>query len=198
METTNTTAAAVITHKVKDYGAWKAGFDAHASARKQAGLVGHHINRGCDDPNTVSIYLAARTQDALRAFADSPSLKQAMTSSGVVTDPVVVPLSPQDDRAVRKPTAAVLVVQDVADYAAWKLAFDQHDGARKQAGIIGYAVNRRADKPNTVVIYLQGESQDRLKAFVSSADLKSTMQRAGVVGAPQITFVEGQDWASYE
>src|ERR1700690_2838138 len=109
MENTNTTAAAVITHKVKDYGAWKAGFDAHASARKQAGLVGHHINRGFDDPNTVSIYLAARTQDALHAFADSPSLKQAMTSSGVVTEPVVVPLAPQDDRAVRRPTAAVLV-----------------------------------------------------------------------------------------
>jgi quinol monooxygenase YgiN len=115
-----------------------------------------------------------------------------------VSEPVVVPLSPQDDRAVRKPGAGAIVVHDVADYATWKRAFDQHEPTRKQAGIIGYAVNRRADNPNTVVLYLQAESIDQLKAFASSADLKATMQKAGVVSAPQITFVQGQDWASYE
>ncbi len=77
-------------------------------------------------------------------------------------------------------------------------SIDEHDAARKQAGIIGYAVNRRADKPNTVVVYLQAESLDQLKAFASSPDLKAAMQKAGVVGAPQINFVQGQDWAVYE
>lgn len=197
METTNT-AAAVIMHKVKDYGAWRTGFDAHAPARKQAGIIGHHINRAADDPNAVSIYLAARTHDSLRSFAASPSLQDAMKNAGVIGDPVVVPLSPQEDRTVKQPGAAVLVVHDVADYDTWKRAFDEHDTTRKQAGITGYAVNRRADKPNTVVLYLQAESLDQLKAFASSADLKATMQRAGVVGAPQITFVQGQDWSSYE
>lgn len=198
MQTTNTTAAAVITHKVKDYGAWRDGFDAHASARKEAGIVGHHINRAADDPNTLSIYLAARSQDALRAFAASSSLKDALKSAGVVSEPVVVPLTPQEDRTVRKPTAGAIVVHDVADYATWKEVFDQHDATRKQAGIIGYAVNRRADKPNTVVIYLQANSLEEVKAFTSSADVKATMQRAGVVGAPHISLVDGQDWASYE
>jgi quinol monooxygenase YgiN len=197
METTSTTAAAVITHKVKDYGVWRAGFDAHGPARKQAGILGHHVNRTADDPNTVSIYLAAGTQDELRAFAASPSLKEVMQSAGVVSEPVVMPLLPQEDRTIKKPTAGVIAVHDVADYATWKLAFDKHDAARKQAGIIGYAVNRRADNPNTVVIYMQAESLAELRAFVSSADLKATMQQAGVVGAPRITFVEGQDWASY-
>jgi len=196
METINT-AAAVITHKVKDYGAWRVGFDAHASARKEAGILGHHINRAVDDPNTLSVYLAARSQDALRAFAASPSLKEAMKSGGVVSEPVVVPLTPQEDRTVKKPSAGAIVVHDVADYATWKAAFDQHDAARKRAGIIGYAVNRRADNPNTVVIYLQAKSLEDVKAFTSSADLKATMQRAGVVSAPHISFVDGQDWASY-
>lgn len=147
METTNTTAAAVIMQKVKDYGTWRAGFDANA---------------------------------------------------GVIGEPTVVPLSPQDNHAVRTPSAGAIVVHDVADYASWKRAFDDHDATRKQAGIIGYAVNRRADKPNTVVLYLQAKSLDQLKAFTSSADLKATMQGAGVVSAPQISFVQGQDWASYE
>lgn len=196
--TTTTTAAVIITHKVKDYSAWRAGFDADASARKQAGIVGHHINRMVDDPNTLSIYLAARTQDELRAFAASPALNEVMKSAGVVSEPVIVPLSPQEDRTVRKPHPAAIVMQDVADYAVWKRVFDQHDATRKQAGIIGYAVSRRADNPNTVAVYVQAESLDRIKAFASSADLKATMQRAGVIGAPQIAFVEGQDWASYD
>jgi quinol monooxygenase YgiN len=196
METT--TAAAVITHKVKDYGAWRVGFDAHASERKKAGIIGHHVNRAADDPNTLSVYLAARSQDALRAFAASPSLKEAMQGAGVVSEPVFVPLLPQEDRTVRKPGAGAIVVHDVADYATWKQVFDQHDAIRKEGGIIGYAVNRRADKPNTVVVYLQAKSLDALKAFASSEDLKATMQRAGVVGAPHVSFVEGQDWASYE
>jgi quinol monooxygenase YgiN len=197
METTNTTAAAVITHRVRDYGAWRKSFDAHTPARKQAGIVGHHVNRAADDPNTLSVYLAARSEDALRAFATSPSIKDAMRSAGVVGEPVVVPLLPQEDRAVRQPGAGAIVVHDVADYGAWKGVFDQHDAARKQAGIIGYAVNRRADKPNTVVIYLQAASLDQLRAFASSPDLKATMERAGVISPPQITFVDGQDWASY-
>jgi hypothetical protein len=68
---------------------------------------------------------------------------------------------------------------------------------RRQAGVIGYALNRRADQPSTVVIYLQTTTLEQIKTFCTSADLKATMQRAGVVGAPKITFVQGQDWASY-
>ena len=83
------------------------------------------------------------------------------------------------------------------DYAAWKRIFDEHDATRKKAGLIGYAINRRTEKPNTVVVYLQAGSLDQIRAFVQSADLKATMDRAGVVGAPQITFVHGLDPASY-
>jgi hypothetical protein len=195
METTN--AAAVIMHKVKDYAAWRAGFDADGPARKRAGIVGHHVNRASDDPNAVSVYLRAPSQDVLRAFAASPALHEIMKSAGVVGEPVVVPLSPQEDRTAKTPGAGAIVVHDVADYATWKAAFDGHDAARKRAGITGYAVNRRADRPNTIVLYLQAGSRAEIEAFAGSADLKATMQRAGVVGAPQITFVDGQDWASY-
>ncbi len=196
MDTTNT-AAAVIMHKVVDYGAWRAGFDAHATARKEAGIVGHHVNRSAEDPNALSVYLAAPSHDVLRAFAASATLAQALKDSGVASEPVVVPLSPQVDRTVKTPSAGAIIVHDVADYTTWKAAFDGHDAARNQAGVIGYAINRRADKPNTIVLYLQTATLDEIKAFCASADLKATMQRAGVVGAPQITFVQGQDWASY-
>lgn len=201
MEATKTTtlpaAAALVTHKVKDYSAWRPVFDGHGTARKQGGIVGHHVNRLADDPNTVSVYLPAGSTDALVAFATSDTLKEAMKKGGVVGEPKVLLLTPKEQRTVSKPAPGAVVVHDVADYDAWKRVFDEHDPKRKQAGIIGYAVNRRTDNPNTIVVYLQADSLDQLRAFVSSADLKSVMERAGVIGAPQITFVQGLDWASY-
>src|SRR5258706_16228430 len=108
METTNA-AAAVIMHKVKDYGAWRAGFDADKAARKQAGIVGHHINQVAGDPNAVSIYLAAPSHEVLRAFATSPTLEDVMKNAGVVGEPVVVPLTPQEDRTTKTPGAGMMV-----------------------------------------------------------------------------------------
>jgi hypothetical protein len=33
----------MIRHKVKDFDAWKVGFDAHAGKRSEAGLFGKHL-----------------------------------------------------------------------------------------------------------------------------------------------------------
>lgn len=46
------------------------------------------------------------------------------------------------------------------------------------------------------MIYIQGESLDALRAFTSSAELKSTMQNAGVIGKPELGFVHGGIWES--
>ena len=66
------------------------------------------------------------------------------------------------------------------------MAFDGHGPARAEAGVIGHAVNRSVRNPNVVVIYLQAESLEALRAFAASPDLKQVMQAAGVVGAPDL------------
>lgn len=80
-------AGLIVRHKVADFAAWKRGFDAHAGARADAGIVGHAINRSDDDPNVVVVYLQARSLDQLRAFASSASLKEAMQRAGVSSPP---------------------------------------------------------------------------------------------------------------
>jgi hypothetical protein len=50
--------------------------------------------------------------------------------------------------------------------------------------------------PNMVVIYLQAESLDALRAFAATPDLKDVMQAAGIVGAPDLSFVNGAAWQS--
>lgn len=62
-------AAVIITHEVADWATWKAEFDRHEGARAAAGFLGHHINRALDNPNRISIYLAASDLAKAKAFA---------------------------------------------------------------------------------------------------------------------------------
>lgn len=98
--------------------------------------------------------------------------------------------SPQPPTATTTPTVTAVVVHQVEDYDAWKPVFDQHAETRRQAGIIASHINRSVDDPNLLSVYLAGTSRAKLEAFFASDDLKSTMAKAGVAGAPIITIME--------
>jgi hypothetical protein len=87
------------------------------------------------------------------------------------------------------PAIAAVVIHEVSDYATWKSAFDTHAEARKKAGIFTAHVNRDIDNPNLITLYLGARTAEGLKAFSASPDLKETMQRAGVIGAPHIALI---------
>lgn len=189
--------AAVVTHEVNDYATWKRAFDEHAGSRKSAGIVGTHINISADNPNVVSVYLAAADIGSLRAFLGSEDLKATMTRAGVKGPPTVSVITPVEDATVRdRALPGVIVVHRVAAYDAWKKAFDGDASARSAAGIIGHAVNRSVDDPNVVVVYLQSNTLDQVRQFTASPKLKETMQKAGVEGAPKLAFVQGAEWGS--
>lgn len=86
--------------------------------------------------------------------------------------------------------AYVLVRHTVTDYATWKPLFDQHDKTRKQYGIKGSDLFRVANSPNELVILFEIEDPDQARAFMQSADLRETMQRAGVTGTPEVLVLE--------
>jgi hypothetical protein len=193
-----TSSAVVVTHRVADYIKWRPAFDEGEAARRAAGLTGHHVNQSADDANLVAIYLTAPSQDVLRRFAAAPSLAEGMARAGVVGAPEILPLEPIEDRILKRDLPACLLIHEVADYTEWKLAFDEHAAARRRAGIIGHAVNRRADAPHVVVLYLQAETLEALRAFSRDPELAATMKRAGVIGAPTFRFVEGRGWKAYQ
>lgn len=190
-------AAAVVTHEVNDYATWKRAFDEHAASRKRAGIVGTHINVSADNPNLVSVYLAAADLASLRAFLGNEDLKATMVRAGVKGPPTVSLITPVEDATVRdRAVPGAIVVHKVAAYDTWKKAFDGDAGARAAAGIIGHAVNRSIDDPNVVVVYLQSTTLDQIRQFAASPGLKETMMKAGVEGAPKIAFVQGAEWGS--
>jgi quinol monooxygenase YgiN len=190
--------AVVVSHSVKDFDAWKKAFDAHQPARVAAGVVGHEINRGVDDPNKIWIFLAATDRQKLEAFFANPELKATMANGGVTSPPEINWMKPMEQHHVgARATAGLIVLHEVAEYGAWKKVYDEVQPLRAAAGVIGHAVNQRADQPNHVIVYHQAETSDALFKFVESAQLKDAMGRAGVKSRPTFLFVQSLGLTTY-
>jgi hypothetical protein len=185
-------AAALVTHEVKDYEAWKVAFDEGASARKNAGITGVSVKRSADRPNIVTVFVAADSTDAIGTFLGDPRTQSSMQRAGVVASPTVVMFTPVENKTIRgRAPAAVIGKHDVADYDAWKRQFDAGAELRAKAGVIGYAIGRVTGSPNTVLVYLEAETVDSLRGLMSSEEMKTSMSKAGVQGSPELSFFEG-------
>ena len=193
MQNTPTTAV-VVTHEVENYETWKRAFDQHATNRKNAGIVSTHINRDAAQPNLLSVYMAGTDAAKLTGFLTSQDLANTMLTAGVKGPPRIAKITPVEDQTRKEALAGVIVRHRVADYATWKRGFDGHASARKDAGILGHAINRSVDDPNIVIIYMQAKSIDQLRAFAESASLEDAMKSAGVTSAPELSFVQGGSW----
>lgn len=184
--------AVMIRHRCADFATWKAAFDADEPHRKAAGMLGHHINRSLDDPNDLSIFIAATDLAKAQAFASSPRLKDTMQAAGITSAPQLIWMKPMKQAITwDRETPAMLVVHPVADVAKWMSGYAEAQSVRDAGGITGDAVNCAADNSNLVVVYHQAASHATLKAFAGSPELKTAMQKLGVTGAPEISFHTG-------
>jgi hypothetical protein len=77
----------LVRHKVADFTKWKPVYDAHLSARENAGLKEEHLFRNADDPNEVLLLFSAEDLDKAKTFTASDDLRQAMEKSGVSDKP---------------------------------------------------------------------------------------------------------------
>jgi len=89
--------------------------------------------------------------------------------------------------------AHLLVIEKVEDFAKWKQAFDDHVAAREASGCKGGYIFQNAADPNNVVVLLEWDDVVQMRAFAQSDGLRQAMQRGGVVGAPEVFFLEEAD-----
>ncbi|MGA7293688.1 MAG: hypothetical protein WBW53_06270 [Terriglobales bacterium] len=83
----------------------------------------------------------------------------------------------------------VLIHHEVADYTAWKAAFDSSSDWRRKNGECSCRIFRSAGNVNDVNLFLEWESLEKARAFVASDELKAKMASAGVKGSPRIDFL---------
>ncbi len=87
----------------------------------------------------------------------------------------------------------VQIRHKVNDFAAWKVAFDEHASMRQEAGSKGGYLFQSADDPNEVIVVLEWDDLQKARDFTSSDNLREVMQKAGVAGPPDIVFLEAVD-----
>lgn len=81
------TARIMMTHKVKDWDAWKKEFDSHKQARIDGGLLDRGVGYSVDDNHIVTIVCAITDMKKATAFLNSQDLKDKMAKAGVEGPP---------------------------------------------------------------------------------------------------------------
>jgi quinol monooxygenase YgiN len=85
---------------------------------------------------------------------------------------------------------SMLVRHHVQDYAKWRPGYDAHGPIRQAAGCTGTQVFRDSKDPNEIVLLLKWDNLTNARAFAQSPDLRDTMQRLGVEGQPDISYLD--------
>ena len=76
----------------------------------------------------------------------------------------------------------------VTDYPAWRKVYDEFDSVRPSFAVTSHGVYQSDENPNDVTGYHEFNSMAEAKAFANSKELREAMEKAGVVGAPDIWF----------
>ena len=87
-------------------------------------------------------------------------------------------------------SATLVVRHQVADYAAWRVVYDELESLRVQHGCTDKRVLRAPEDANDIFITHEFPSVEQAGAFAHDQALREGMQRAGVAGAPRIEIFE--------
>jgi hypothetical protein len=89
---------------------------------------------------------------------------------------------------VQHSTENLTIHHKVKDYATWRKGYDEHEKSRNTAGITNGKVFRSAEDPNDILILQDVADLAKARTWLGGADLKTAMEKAGVVGPHSVRF----------
>ncbi len=102
---------------------------------------------------------------------------------------------PADSTTAVAPTKPVFTPFDVStvtikvkNFAVWKTGYFAGDSMRKAYGLTHYVYGRSMDDSNVVVIINKVDDIKKANEFRSKPELKTAMQKAGVIGVPKMGY----------
>ena len=91
----------------------------------------------------------------------------------------------------------VLAIQKIEEYDKWKKVFDEHGDVRKTKGSKGAIIYGDSNDPKQLMIITEWENMDSAKNFALAEDLKIAMKKAGVIGLPELYYLEKIEKTEY-
>ena len=128
----------------------------------------------------ISLFLALSCNNAAEK-KEEPVISSADTAASAP-----VPAAPA------KPANLAILKHKVADFAKWLPLFESHDTARLRFGLHNFMIGRGVKDSNMVLVALWMDDFEKAKAFTELPDLKAAMQKGGVIGKPEISFMDMQ------
>jgi heme-degrading monooxygenase HmoA len=84
----------------------------------------------------------------------------------------------------------VMVRHKVSEFSRWKQVFDEHFGSRHAAGELSHRLFHTHDDGSDLTLFFDWETLDMARAFFGSERLRESMQKAGVIGQPEVVYLE--------
>jgi len=84
----------------------------------------------------------------------------------------------------------MLIQHEVKDFAKWKNVFDSMADMRISNGEVSHKIYRDTMDPNKLTVINTWDTLEKAKKFAQSDELKAAMGKAGVEGAPTISFLK--------
>lgn len=95
----------LLKHTVENYDAWKPGFDANDSTRRENGQVGYELFRVSDDPNEIVMMMEWDTAENAQRFLEESDVRERMAELGVVGEPEIYFLDSIESKMPSTPSA---------------------------------------------------------------------------------------------
>ena len=86
--------------------------------------------------------------------------------------------------------AVICVENSVADYAKFRVHFDNNARMRTEAGMTNPRVFRNADDPNNILVMVDAADSAKARQALVNPQYRAAMQDAGIVGTPKIHIIE--------
>lgn len=83
----------------------------------------------------------------------------------------------------------LLCKHKVADFTQWYRVFESHAEAQREAGLHLLHVLRDTTDPNLVVLLFRADDLNKARAFTQAPDAGKAAQVSGVIGVPEILFL---------
>lgn len=113
------------------------------------------------------------------AKTDTTTMKDSTISSAVAT-----PAAP----ALAAPFDVAEAAYKIKSYAVWRSIFNADSTNLKAAGMENLAVGRNLIDSNEIIDVNKFDDMARLKAFSTDPKLKASMDKAGVISKPEVSY----------
>ncbi|MEP7055565.1 MAG: cyclase [Actinomycetota bacterium] len=87
-----------------------------------------------------------------------------------------------------------LVRHAVEDYDTWKPGFDGHEATRRLHGATGHRLMRDGNNVTVLVDFPDRQAAD---GFIADPSLQDVMTKFGVIGAPEVSFLDPAEEITY-